>query len=50
MFLDSYSCDNCILQVEETAIHLFSDAILLRDVGPWLESLLLVLRIYSTPF
>jgi hypothetical protein len=23
MFLESYSCDNCILQVEETTIHLF---------------------------
>jgi hypothetical protein len=35
MLLDSYSCDNCILQAEEMATHLFSDAILLGDVGPW---------------
>jgi hypothetical protein len=34
MLLDSYTYDNCILQVEETAIHLFLDAVLLGDAGP----------------
>jgi hypothetical protein len=32
MPLDSYTCDNCILQLEETTLHLFSDATLLGDV------------------
>jgi hypothetical protein len=33
MPLDSYTCDNCILQVKEMVLHLFSDAALLGDVG-----------------
>jgi hypothetical protein len=31
--LDSFTCDNCILQLEETTLHLFSDATLPGDAG-----------------
>lgn len=34
ILLDSYTYDNCILQAEETTIHLFLDAVLLGDAGP----------------
>jgi hypothetical protein len=33
MPLDSYTCDNCILQAEEIVLHIFSDAALLGDAG-----------------
>jgi hypothetical protein len=49
MPLDSFTCDNCILQMEETTIHLFSDATLLGDVGYSWTSVRLEQRTYSIP-